>query len=688
MRANPTIRHIKIISGPLEGFDNNNNAGARYLTQLYAAGRRIFGWGQPQKPFPFDGVGYHLYIAEGERSQVGQALRAKYSRYMDELRDAIVQAEGSAKPIFISEIGWANPGSLHSLQQEAMQAALDSILNDSNVALGIWFCTQDFPGKPYGVYPEHTLSSDARKPIFQTLQSCCATELTTENGALNVVETHGVDEAAYVSGGDWIQDDTPLPLGHPFAQSWQMTNRGSTTWGGGYKCTHVGDQRMGAPDAVDVPACAPGQTVRLTVPFVVPNEPGTHQSTWQLVNPAGERFGQRIWTRIVATPVAGQDGTVGVQEMAPPVGSLFNVAAIQDDVSRSVATTWNRYGGLLQREASRLGIDPGVAVATLVAESKGDAFGPDNRMIIRFENHIFYEQWGKQNQAVFNQHFQMDPNTPWQPAGHKWRANSTEEWRACHTNQETEWRVFSLARGLDANAAIQSISMGAPQVMGFNYRMLGYATAQEMFSAFQGNVRDQILSLFRFMEVNNLVEAVRTGDYHEFARVYNGSGQAADYARLIERNLTSFRSLQAAQVAGRGMLIPAQPPEAPITRMPLPPSPQPGQPLSQADPELYAAWRAHIKRGFENNQTMFEQILAGFMNPYWSTVWMYRILFGVGIGAFLAALLVALLDIRCGNYRHLWWSQRGRLLDLLLNRPLQALEENLQFITWPGRHLQ
>lgn len=121
-----------------------------------------------------------------------------------------------------------------------------------------------------------------------------------------------------------------------------------------------------------------------------------------------------------------------------------------------------------------------------------------------------------------------------------------------------------------------------------------------------------------------------------------------------------------------------------VARSPIPASPTPGKSLLDADPELYAAWRQHMQRGFENNQTMFEQVLAGFMNPYWTTVWMYRILFGIGIVAFVVAALVTFFDkgaVATGIFGGL---SVAAFLGYFLNRPLQALEENLQFITWLG----
>ena len=121
-----------------------------------------------------------------------------------------------------------------------------------------------------------------------------------------------------------------------------------------------------------------------------------------------------------------------------------------------------------------------------------------------------------------------------------------------------------------------------------------------------------------------------------------------------------------------------------VSRSPIPASPTPGKSLLEADPELYAAWRDHMRRGFENNQTMFEQVLTGFMNPYWTTVWMYRILFGVGVAAFVVAALLALFGRGAASAGIFGGLSVAAFLGYFLNRPLQALEENLQFITWLG----
>jgi hypothetical protein len=114
------------------------------------------------------------------------------------------------------------------------------------------------------------------------------------------------------------------------------------------------------------------------------------------------------------------------------------------------------------------------------------------------------------------------------------------------------------------------------------------------------------------------------------------------------------------------------------------PPPTVSEGLAKMDPELYKSWREHMVAGFKHNEEMFSRVLEAFMRPYHTTVWMYRILFGVGICSFVfAAILSAWTkDSMFG----LIFGGIGvvSFLSYFLSRPLQALEENLQFITWLG----
>ena len=114
------------------------------------------------------------------------------------------------------------------------------------------------------------------------------------------------------------------------------------------------------------------------------------------------------------------------------------------------------------------------------------------------------------------------------------------------------------------------------------------------------------------------------------------------------------------------------------------PAPKADAGLLAADPELYAAWREHVRAGFEQNSTMFRRILDAFMEPYYTMIWMYRILFGLGVVAFVAAIAVSIW-LREPLFALVFGGLSiGAFLSYFVSRPIQALEENLQLITWLG----
>jgi hypothetical protein len=114
------------------------------------------------------------------------------------------------------------------------------------------------------------------------------------------------------------------------------------------------------------------------------------------------------------------------------------------------------------------------------------------------------------------------------------------------------------------------------------------------------------------------------------------------------------------------------------------PQPEPDMELAERDPELYKAWQKHIISGFEHNEEMFKRVLEAFMRPYQTTVWMYRILFGVGIGSFLFAAIMSAATKESAFGLIFGGLGIIAFLSYFISRPLQALEQNLQFITWLG----
>jgi nucleoid-associated protein YgaU len=208
-------------------------------------------------------------------------------------------------------------------------------------------------------------------------------------------------------------------------------------------------------------------------------------------------------------------------------------------LDRAMAIIYNAKGKYLHEQAQALGITTAAAAAVLKVESRGQGFASDGRMIIRFENHVFYDRWGRSNADKFARHFQFNADERWK--GQKFRASETDAWESCHQSQSQEWEVLAFARGLADDAALQSISMGAAQIMGFNYGKQGYASVQAMFDDMSGAITPQLVGMFTYIErTPACIQGLRAGDYVRFATGYNGSGQAARYGAEIANAADAF----------------------------------------------------------------------------------------------------------------------------------------------------
>ncbi|MCC7448027.1 MAG: DUF3380 domain-containing protein [Anaerolineae bacterium] len=250
-------------------------------------------------------------------------------------------------------------------------------------------------------------------------------------------------------------------------------------------------------------------------------------------------------TRKAATSFLIEQGEL-LSASLPPARQTGTIGLNSSELM--VARIWNSYGGLLGKLAAKLSVPVNAAVAVLAAESGGNAFDPSGRLIIRFENHIFYQYWGAAHRDVFNRYFTFDASSPangWR--GHLWRPDENSGWLPFHGNQDAEWRVLTLARALDDTAALSSISMGAPQVMGFNFKRLGYDKVQTMFYQFARSANAQILGLFDFVRgmdaASPAIRALQRRDYRTFASIYNGPGNAATYSDIIQRYVAAYNRI-------------------------------------------------------------------------------------------------------------------------------------------------
>lgn len=90
-------------------------------------------------------------------------------------------------------------------------------------------------------------------------------------------------------------------------------------------------------------------------------------------------------------------------------------------------------------------------------------------------------------------------------------------------NYTARYAFFERMKQIDETAALMSISMGLGQVMGFNYKMLGFSSVQQQWQRANEGVSGQVELILKYIEANPpLVTAINAQDFDTIARLYNG----------------------------------------------------------------------------------------------------------------------------------------------------------------------
>lgn len=154
----------------------------------------------------------------------------------------------------------------------------------------------------------------------------------------------------------------------------------------------------------------------------------------------------------------------------------------------------------IRQLAEKAGWDYAVLRAIIEVESGGTGFDPrTGKIIIQFE-----PSWFKRKA----------PKAPLTA----WSRNRVEA-------QAQEWKAFNDAFAIDANAAMESTSIGLMQVMGFHYKLLGFKTVGAMWDFAKESEANQVELAIRFIKSNAKLErAVILKDFPTVAFYYNGSG--------------------------------------------------------------------------------------------------------------------------------------------------------------------
>jgi hypothetical protein len=96
---------------------------------------------------------------------------------------------------------------------------------------------------------------------------------------------------------------------------------------------------------------------------------------------------------------------------------------------------------------------------------------------------------------------------------------------------------------LDREAALSSASWGIGQVMGFNAKIAGYDDVESLVKAMSDSEDNQLLATASEINRNNLGGALRSHDWANFARGYNGPNyQINQYDRRLAAGYAKFNA--------------------------------------------------------------------------------------------------------------------------------------------------
>ncbi|GGY12661.1 DUF3380 domain-containing protein [Massilia dura] len=261
------------------------------------------------------------------------------------------------------------------------------------------------------------------------------------------------------------------------------------------------------------------------------------------------------------TPVlkAGDHGTnVGtLQQRLKAAGYLVNQTNVYDEATERAVMGLQRANGLvidgiygqksfmalvgacqpkhlgaqdLQAAADRLGLPLATVRAVNEVESRGQGFLPDGRPVILFERHVFYKRLQEHGVDPAPIALQSPTICAQQVGGYQGGAG--------------EYIRLEIAKHTHIAAAYEAASWGAFQIMGYYWKMLGYASVQDFVYSMQRDEAGQLDAFVRFVEHEApMLAALKAKKWAAFAKLYNGPAfarnlydakLAAAYAKYAE----------------------------------------------------------------------------------------------------------------------------------------------------------
>lgn len=169
--------------------------------------------------------------------------------------------------------------------------------------------------------------------------------------------------------------------------------------------------------------------------------------------------------------------------------------------------------------ARQLNCEVSAVRAVIDVESRG-GFLPDGRPKILFERHYFSRLTNKRYDA-------SHPDI------------SQGSWGGYGAGGANQYTRLATAIKLDRAAALRSASWGMFQIMGDNFKLVGFATVEAFVAAMVSGEAAQLDAFVAFVKKNGLADELARHDWAGFARGYNGPNYRAN--RYDEKLATAYQ---------------------------------------------------------------------------------------------------------------------------------------------------
>lgn len=163
--------------------------------------------------------------------------------------------------------------------------------------------------------------------------------------------------------------------------------------------------------------------------------------------------------------------------------------------------------------AQGLNVEEAALRAVLQVETGGKGFDDKNRPKALFERHIFYRQLAS------------DPVLQANAVG---AGLAYPKWgeKPYPKNSDGVYSEISAACDIDLEKALRSASWGLGQIMGSNYKMVGFDSALSMVQDAMESEANQLKQWAAFVKSAGLLDELQRKDWAGFAKGYNGPAYA------------------------------------------------------------------------------------------------------------------------------------------------------------------